>query len=234
MPARWASIPSTADSACDRVADDQVDLGAVAGRDRDRLARSPALAVAARSEAARPRARSAPGARAARPGAVLCEMPSASSSLMRSASRRSRDRLARGGARLGGLAGRRRSRARSPAGRFQQLAELALDAAQLGGHDRDVDQHQRQRRRCRRRRRTCRPRAAAARASGHLGAAAAVMAASACGAALRRGGANGRSSSPASRRRSAAQLGARVLGGHLVLPQRHEQQRHRQPARPRR
>ena len=98
----------------DRVAGDEVELGAVAGGDRDglvdarRARRARASTRAARPSGSASRSRSASGA-------VLCETPSASSSLSQ-------------------LVAPRPARASS--------VDLALDARELRADDRDVDQDQ--------------------------------------------------------------------------------------------
>ena len=121
------------------------------------------------------------------------------------AARSSRHRLALGSSRLRVAA----------LGELRQLADLALDARQLRRHDRHVDQDQRQEDEVGGRDVRARRRRAGARASELLGAA------------VRRE--RGRSSSsPASAALERAQLHRGVLGGQLVLPQRHEQ--HAMPA----
>ena len=161
----------------DRIADDQVQLGAVAGRDRRRLADARA-ARPPPAGTARPRCRSAPGARAAR--------PARSCARRRAAAARSRRRLLLGG----------------------QLDELALDAGEADGHDREVDEDAGRRTRGRRRARTrC------------------------CRGPWRRRGSLGRRRSAgddvvAEAAAQAPQLPAHVLGGHLVAPERQVQQRH--------
>ena len=109
-----------------RIPHHEVQLGAVAGGDRDGLAHlGGALGLPANSTAAAAvkasRSRSSTGA-------VLCEMPSASSSLMRAWT-------------PGGEIDGYRLRLGALSGGFEQLAYLSLHAAQADRHDRDIDQH---------------------------------------------------------------------------------------------
>ena len=110
----------------DGVADDEVDLGAVAGRDHDRLAHLARWRVAcARELAASPSVKASRSRRAT--GAVLCEMPSASSSLMRRSTPASRERAV-AAVSLGGVGGLLDSSSSSPRSRSMRLRRIAMIA----------------------------------------------------------------------------------------------------------
>ena len=94
----------------DRVADDEVELGAVAGGERDRLVRCSGCPRARAGTPRRAPSGSATRSRSAT-GAVLCEMPRASSSLI-AAPASARSALARSVARAPRAPPARRSRAR--------------------------------------------------------------------------------------------------------------------------
>ena len=126
-PARRASAAEHGGLGLDRVADDEVELGAVAGRDARPPPGSPARSRSSRSEALAPPRRSARAARAARRGAVLCEAPSASSSLIAAPS----------------LALARSARALRSASSASSTSSRSMRAS-FDGHDRHVDQDQRQ------------------------------------------------------------------------------------------
>ena len=108
-----------------RVADDEVDLGAVAGRDRDRLARRSSRATSSRRNAL---------------GLALGQRDALA--------QRDRRGLVRDAEGEQLAHARLRARARGSlgalVGELVELAQLALDARQLRGHDRDVDQDQRE------------------------------------------------------------------------------------------